>query len=116
MESILKQVYGVELASQKVELGVMQDMQKYTNILNTQVKELSNVMSQLKSIATDAYNSPAKALQLLDKSIKEFEKDATGLGLKPSEFSSYNEAVSLTKSVNSELDKFYSRVLKNLNK
>jgi hypothetical protein len=116
MKNILKQVYGVELSAQKVELGVMQELEKYTNVLEGQIKEIINVIPQLKAIATDAYNSPAKAIQLLEKSVKEFEKDATSLGLKPSEFSSYNKAISLINSSNSKLDKFYSQILKPLNK
>ena len=118
-DNILKDIYlnnKVELSAMDVQLGVMQDVQKNTNILTSQIKELSNVMPQLKTIATDAYNSPAKAIQLLEKSVKDFEKDAISLGLKPTEFEPYNEAVSLIKSSNSKLDNFYTQVLRPLNK
>ena len=104
----------IELSSQKIELGVMQDMQKLTDIVKNESKELRSVMPKLKSIATEAYNSPATALQNLKKSIDIFSKDAVSLGLKPSEFSSFNEAEDLYKKTNSDLDAFYKDVLKHL--
>ena len=115
-DKILSELYKVELSEINVQLGVMQELEKYTNILDGQIKEIINVIPQLRTIATDAYNSPAKAIQLLEKSVKEFAKDATSLGLKPSEFGQYNEAISLINSSNSKLDKFYSQILKPLNK
>ena len=115
-DKILSEIYQVNLSEINIELGVMQDVEKQTNILANEIKEISSVIPKLRTIATDAYNSPAKAIQLLEKSIKDFAKDATSLGLKPTEFGSYNEAVSLIKSSNSKLDNFYNQVLKPLNK
>jgi len=115
-DKILNDIYQVKLSEINVKLGVMQELEKYTNVLDGQIKEIINVIPQLRTIATDAYNLPAKAIQLLEKSVKEFEKDTASLGLKPSEFSPYNEAVSLINSSNSKLDKFYSQILKPLNK
>jgi hypothetical protein len=105
---------AVKLDSQLVELGVMQDMQKWNDISVTQSNELKTVLPELKRIATDAYNSPAKALIELKKSIDSFETDAKSLGLNPQEFKPYTTAVSNYVKINSELDKFYNNILKSI--
>jgi len=118
-ESVFKKIAeigksNVELKSEVIELGVMQDMQKWEQITLTQSDELVSVIPRLKTLATEAYNSPAKALKSLEDSIKLFEKDAKVLGLSPNEFKPFNEASETVKKVSTQLDKFYSQVLRPL--
>jgi len=47
----------------------MQDMERWTANVQSTVRDLDSVMPKLKSLATEAYNSPASALQDLKKSM-----------------------------------------------
>jgi hypothetical protein len=115
MSEILKVLNkNVELKSQVVELGTMQDLEKNINIVKSEESGLDSVKSKIKSQAQSAYNDLAKPLEILKDSMSKFESDAKNLGLKPSEFGSYNQAVKLMKDSNKKLDVFYSDVLRGL--
>ena len=85
MKSILKQVYGVELSAQKVELALVDDINKLSESVKKISKELNSEIQKFKKAKLDLKNSikgtTQQSIDLLTK-IKDAEKISKELGLK----------------------------------
>ena len=90
MESILKQVYGVELASQKVELASLNELQSLIKELDSNFKVIESMGSKLAASLSDAeklkfifkkeINNVLMISSKANEKIKEFDKKAKELG------------------------------------
>lgn len=123
MESILKQVYGVELASQKVELGLAEDVAKMSASGKQLVDEMNSKLSEMKKAddnikaaqvmakksqdaatktATNAIKVQANIGTIIDK----LDKTAKDLGISASSIPNYKEALAMYDAI----DKAYSAI------
>ena len=91
-----------ELASEKVELGIMQDTQKaikhhlssrksVDNNLDKWLNDLFKVRDRFSQIEGD-YKNFQSSVSNMEKFVKEIEKMAKDLGINPSAVDEYNEA------------------------
>ena len=116
MKNILKQVYGVELASQKVELGLAEDLAKMTangkaslDAMNAKLQELNKIDAQVQQLSKLASKTQQEAYKLADSSTKvmmsiggvmdKLEATAKDLGIAPKQIPNYNAAVSMFESI-----------------
>ena len=84
MKNILKQVYGVELASQKVELGIIDDLLSNVNANATGMDKARPLIRQaFKDIAAaiDIYNRVDARNKKIDKLQKSFKSSVDKAGL-----------------------------------
>ena len=91
MESILKQVYGVELASQKVELASLNELQSLIKELDSNFKTIEGFGSKLATSLADAerlkvvfkkeINNALMNSSKANEKIKEFIKKGKELGV-----------------------------------
>ena len=70
MESILKQVYGVELASQKVELGLIDSINSSMKEANKGAMKAINLANSAKKPAEDSLKLNENLLKSIDNVIK----------------------------------------------
>lgn len=116
MESILKQVYGVELSSQKIELGLIDDLtklvtrmkaidgalmkstQKAINSLSMFAKlqgDLGDAYSNASLDSDDAKQDMKEAITLIEK----VSKQAKELGFNPNDVKGTKDIVKITENL-----------------
>ena len=76
MKNILKQVYGVELASQKVELGLIDDIEKLLDNANSKRRRLESLGKKLANDFNELQGDYSRAFMLA----KDAENKAKELG------------------------------------
>tara|TARA_R110000823_G_C15757827_1_gene482644 strand:+ start:187 stop:588 length:402 start_codon:yes stop_codon:yes gene_type:complete len=117
----LAQAEKVELATQKVDLGIMQDVQKSMNTHKQKRKSLDDssdrwysdlfkVRDKFSKIEVD-YKDFKSSLSDLEKFIKELENMAKELGVQPSSLDGYNEAKGLINT-SDDMDDVYKEAKK----
>tara|TARA_R110002167_G_scaffold83968_1_gene228371 strand:+ start:122 stop:523 length:402 start_codon:yes stop_codon:yes gene_type:complete len=110
-----------ELATQKIELGIMQDVQKSMNTHKQKRKSLDDssdrwysdlfkVRDKFSKIEVD-YKDFKSSLSDLEKFIKELENMAKELGVQPSSLDGYNEAKGLINT-SDDMDDVYKEAKK----
>ena len=110
-----------ELATQKIELGIMQDVQKSMNTHKQKRKSLDDssdrwysdlfkVRDKFSKIEVD-YKDFKSSLSDLEKFIKELENMAKELGVQPSSLDGYNEAKGLINT-SDDMDGVYKEAKK----
>ena len=117
MEKILKQVYGVELASQKVELALADDIQnglkQYTS-LKAGVDKTKNAAKNAVIKYSDSVKVAAQNAKTVIDDISKIEAKAKELGLGDVGYGGYKkEMVSRLgdyKSLISTIDKIYGSI------
>jgi chromosome segregation ATPase len=116
LKSVGKKLFKTELANHKVELGIMQDVQKSINTHKQKRKSLDDntdswygdlfkIRDKFSKIEAD-YRDFKSSLSDLEKFIKEFENMAKELGISPSSFDNYNEAKALINT-SADMDDVY---------
>ena len=116
MEHILKKVYGVELASQKIELGLIDDVKNIANrlkildnVLSKNGQEVQNLLGdftvlqskikdrfiQVEMDAEDAESDIKEAVKIIDK----VSATAKDLGIDPKSIKGTDEIVKYTESL-----------------
>jgi len=116
MEHILKKVYGVELASQKIELGLIDDVKNIANrlkildnVLSKNGQEVQNLLGdftvlqskikdrfiQVEMDAEDAESDIKEAVKIIDK----VSATAKELGIDPKSIKGTDEIVKNTESL-----------------
>ena len=117
----LAEVEKVELSAQKVELGIMQDLNKSINTHKQKRKSLDNssdrwyvdlfkVRDKFSKVEVD-YKDFKSSLSDLKKFIKELENMAKELGIPPNSFDDYNEAKALINT-SDDMDDVYKEAKK----
>ena len=111
----------VELSAQKIELGIMQDVQKSMNTHKQKRKSLDDssdrwyidlfkVKDKFSKVEAD-YKDFKSSLSDLEKFIKELENMAKELGVQPSSLDGYNEAKALINT-SDDMDDVYKEAKK----
>ena len=116
MEHILKKVYGVELASQKIELGLIDDVKNIANrlktldnVLSKNGQEVQNLLGDFTVLqskikdkfikvemdAEDAESDIKEAVKIIDK----VSATAKELGIDPKSIKGTDEIVKNTESL-----------------
>ena len=117
----LAEVEKVELSAQKVELGIMQDLNKSINTHKQKRKSLDDssdrwygdlfkVRDKFSKVEVD-YKDFKSSLSDLEKFIKELENMAKELGVQPNSFDGYNEAKGLINT-SDDMDDVYKEAKK----
>jgi hypothetical protein len=99
-----------ELANQKVELGIMDDLQTKSNLLNSRRLELNDFVASFVKSKNDANNKSAELLKLMgdfDKTLKKADDAAYSLGI---EIPGIEKFMSLFSESQKSLDNFKSNV------
>ena len=99
-----------ELASQKIELGIMDDLQTQSNLLNSRRLELDDFVASYVKSKNDANNKKAELLKLMgdfDKTLKKADDAAYSLGI---EIPGIEKFMSLFSASQKSLDNFKSNV------
>ena len=129
MESILKRVYGVELASQKIQLGLADDLAKATatgkaslDSMNSKLQELNKIDNEVIALSKLADKSQQEAYKIADSSTKvmmniggmmdKLETTAKELGISPKQIPNYNAAVSMFEAIDALAPKLNNFVFK----
>jgi chromosome segregation ATPase len=110
-----------ELSAEKIELGIMQDVQKSMNTHKQKRKSLDDssdrwysdlfkVRDKFSKVEVD-YKDFKSSLSDLEKFIKELENMAKELGVQPSSLDGYNEAKGLINT-SDDMDDVYKEVKK----
>jgi predicted nucleic acid-binding Zn-ribbon protein len=110
-----------ELSAEKIELGIMQDVQKSMNTHKQKRKsfddssdrwysDLFKVRDKFSKVEVD-YKDFKSSLSDLEKFIKELENMAKELGVQPSSLDGYNEAKGLINT-SDDMDDVYKEVKK----
>ena len=110
-----------ELSAQKIELGIMQDVQKSMNTHKQKRKSLDDssdrwyidlfkVKDKFSKVEAD-YKDFKSSLSDLEKFIKELENMAKELGVQPSSLDGYNEAKALINT-SDDMDDVYKEAKK----
>ena len=110
-----------ELASHKIELGIMQDLEKSMNKHKQERKSLDNstdrwysdlfkIRDKFSKITVD-YKSFKSSLSDVEKYLKELEKMANDLGVSASSLDNYNEAKGLINT-SDDMDDVYKEAKK----
>ena len=104
---------NVELKSEKVELKSLDSLKsisKWSDTVETDIDKLTDKQQESYSKFKDASamlvtagNAREKELSKIETDIKEFEKKAKELGVKPSSFKEYNDALSGYKRASSSI-------------
>lgn len=76
MKSILEQVYGVNLSSQKIELGLIEDVEKLLDNANSKRRRLESLGKKLANDFNELQSDYSKAFMLA----KDAENKAKELG------------------------------------
>lgn len=95
MESILKQVYGVELSSQKVELGLAEDLVGISKAVNNFSQNIEIDIKELKEVKNSLnvdYKDLLDELSKLENAINKAESLSKELGVKVSDIKGYKDA------------------------
>lgn len=106
MEHILKKVYGVELASQKIELGLIDDLSGILTAVNAFTKNIEIDIKELKEVKNSLnvdYNDLSSELPKLENTINKAEKLSIELGVKVSDIKGYKEALTSLKEAKVKL-------------
>jgi len=129
MENILKQVYGVELSAQKVELGLAEDLAKATangkaslDGMNAKLQDLKKIDDQVQQLSKLASKTQQEAYKLASDSMKVMDNigsyidklDATAkeLGISPKQIPNYNSAMQMFEAIDSTAPKLNNYVFK----
>jgi predicted nucleic acid-binding Zn-ribbon protein len=110
-----------ELSAEKIELGIMQDVQKSMNTHKQKRKsfddssdrwyiDLFKVRDKFSKVEVD-YKDFKSSLSDLEKFIKELENMAKELGVQPSSLDGYNEAKGLINT-SDDMDDVYKEAKK----
>ena len=110
-----------ELSAEKIELGIIQDVQKSMNTHKQKRKsfddssdrwysDLFKVRDKFSKVEVD-YKDFKSSLSDLDKFIKELENMAKELGVQPSSLDGYNEAKGLINT-SDDMDDVYKEAKK----
>ena len=105
LKNVGNKLFKTELSNHKVELGIMQDVQKSMNTHKQKRKSLDDstgswyddlfkIRDKFSKIEAD-YRDYKSSLSDLEKFIKELENMAKELGIPPNSFDDYNEAKGL---------------------
>jgi len=98
MSEILKVLNRVELSSEKIELGLAQDMVKEIANANSDIKNYLKSAGAISSLASKAVsdgNAYVKAAVNIDKIMATMKSKAQDLGVKAEDIKGYKEAQDL---------------------
>jgi FtsZ-binding cell division protein ZapB len=110
MKDILKMVYGdqkeVKLESQKIELGLIDDLSGISTAVNAFTKNIEIDIKELKEVKNSLnvdYNDLSSELSKLENTINKAEKISKELGVKVSDIKGYKDAVKSLKEAKVKL-------------
>tara|TARA_R110000803_G_scaffold100130_1_gene168274 strand:- start:37 stop:402 length:366 start_codon:yes stop_codon:yes gene_type:complete len=118
MKSILEQVYGVELASQKIELADFADIKSQLSKAEKEYDIVKNSADEVYSVKKKAVKVSPKAIEMLDRISRELVSDrdkfiskVKDLGIDVSKLSQpkeFDSAIKRIESLASNAKKMYN--------